>query len=106
MSTSRTDSNVLMMPKLTLNVGGLGFNQPSSKLVKIEGDWVFDSGILNSESFMFRVKKKHRSMFKQVGRFAFFCTSHTTMYGGFPISDGQSKALSDPQLQGPIFVMD
>ena len=106
MSISRTDSNVLMRPKLTLNVGGSGFNQPSSKLVKIKGNGAFDSGILDSESFMFRVKKKNRSMFKQVGRFAFFCTSHTTMYGGFPISDGQSKALSDPQLQGPIFVMD
>jgi len=105
MSISRTDSSVLIRLKLTLNVGGLDFNQPSSKLVKIEGDGVFDSGILDSESFMFRFKKKHRSMFKQVGRFDFFCTSHTTMYGGFPISDGQSKALSDPQLRGPIFVM-
>ena len=106
MSISRTDSNVLMRPKLTLNVGGSGFNQPSSKLVKIKGNGAFDSGILDSESFMFRVNKKHRSMFKQVGRFDLFCTSHTTMYGGFPVSNGQSKALSDPQLQGPIFVMD
>jgi len=84
----------------------LGFNQPSSKLVKIEVDVVFDGGILDFESFMFRVIKKHRSMFNQVRRFDFFCTSYTTKHGSFPISDGQSKESSDPQLQGPIVVMD
>ena len=87
-------------------VGDSGFNQPSSKFVKIKGDGVFDGGIIDSESFTFSVKKKHRSTFKQVGRLDFFCTSHSTMYGSFSIKGGQSQDTLDPQLQDPIVPMD
>ena len=84
-------------------LGDSGFNQPSSKLTKIKGDGSFDDGIVGSESFTFRVKKKHRSKFKQAGRLDYFCTSHSSMYGSFLIKGADAVGpLETPQSQEAI----
>ena len=88
-------------------LGDSGFSQPSSKLTKIKGDGSFDDGIVGSESFTFRVKKKHRSKFKQAGRLDYFCTSHSSMYGSFLIKGADSVGLLEtPQSQEAIVQME
>jgi len=76
-----------------------GFNQPSSQLIKVKGDGDFDDGIVGSESFTFRVKKKHRSSFKRNGQLDYFCTSHPSMYSSFPIKGAESV---DPLASQPV----
>ena len=83
-----------------------GFNQPSSQLIKVKGDGDFDSGIVGSESFTFRVKKKHRSSFKQNGQLDYFCTSHPSMYSSFPIKGAESVDPLAPQPVESIFPVD
>ena len=84
-------------------LGDSGFNQPSSKLAKFKGDGNFDDGIIGSESFTFRVKKKHRSSFKQAGRLDYFCTSHSSMYGSFLIKGADSVgSMGDPPFYEAI----
>lgn len=86
-------------------IGDSGFNQPSSKYIKIKGDGTFDSGIVGSESFAFRFKKKHRAKFKQIGRLDYFCTSHSSMLGSFEIKGSNLYGSMDTQPQDAIVSM-
>ena len=87
-------------------LGDTGFNQPSSKFLKIKGDGSFDEGIANSESFILKVRKKYRSDFKQVGNLDYFCTSHSTMIGSFSIKGSTSSDPIDSQIQEAIVPLD
>jgi len=87
-------------------LGDSGFNQSSSKYIKIKGDGNFENGITGSEAITFNVKKKYRSEFKQNGRLDYFCTSHSSMYGSFLIKGAESVDSLDPQLQEAIVPVD
>ena len=87
-------------------LGDSGFNQSSSKYIKIKGDGNFENGITGSEVITFNVKKKYRSEFKQNGRLDYFCTSHSSMYGSFLIKGAESVDSLDPQLQDAIVPVD
>ena len=87
-------------------LGDSGFNQASSKFLKIKGDGSFDEGIANSESFILKVRKKYRSDFKQVGNLEYFCTSHSTMIGSFSIKGSASSDPIDSPIQEAIVPLD
>ena len=87
-------------------VGDSGFDQLSSKFVKIKGDGGLGDGIIESEIFTFKVKKKYRSEFKQSGRLDYFCTSHSSMIGSFLIKGVNSNASFDAQIQEAIVPLD
>ena len=87
-------------------LGDSGFDQSSSKFIKIKGDGDIGDGIIDSESFTFKVKKKYRSKFKQNGRLDYFCTSHSSMIGSFPIKGANVSDSLDPQIQSVIVPSD
>ena len=87
-------------------LGDSGFNRASSQLIKIKGDGDVNDGIINSERLTFKVKKKHRSIFMQKGRLDYFCTSHSSMIGSFPIKGANASDSLDPQIQAAIVPMD
>ncbi|MEC8213651.1 MAG: hypothetical protein VX069_01115 [Cyanobacteriota bacterium] len=73
-----------------------GFNQESSKAIKIQGDGQYDGGITGQESFELSFPKKYRSDFKNSGTLSFYCTSHSSMFGDFKIKSSDVKS-SDPK---------
>ena len=77
-------------------IGDKGFNQKSSKAIKIQGDGRYDDGITGQESFELSFPKKHRSEFKDSGTLSFYCTSHASMFGEFKIKSSAVKS-SDPK---------
>ena len=87
-------------------ISDAGFNEMSSEFVKIKGDGSFDDGIIGSESFTFKVKKKYRSNFKQNGRLDYFCTSHPSMYSSFVIKGALSADTLDPLLDEALVSID
>merc|ERR1711871_158764 len=87
-------------------LGDSGFNKSASKFIKIKGDGGAGDGIIDSESFTFKVKKKYRSKFKQGGRLDYFCTSHSSMIGSFQIKGANTSDSFDPQFQAVIVPSD
>ena len=73
-----------------------GFNQESSKAIKIQGDGQYDGGITGQETFELSFPKKYRSDFKNSGTLSFYCTSHSSMFGDFKIKSSNVKS-SDPK---------
>ena len=76
-------------------ISDFGGNNPASNALKLKGSGDFDDGIVGDESMTLRIKKSERKAFKANGELTYFCTSHPSMAGVFPIK-GQSKSSSDP----------
>jgi len=72
-----------------------GFNQQSTRRVKIRGDGQFNSGIINTDTLTFSIKRKYRREFIKSGQLFFYCTSHASMTDEFLIHSGRRK----PQLR-------
>ena len=94
-------------------VSDMGYNQASSRSLKVKGDGAFADGITGSEVLKVSVRKSDRKDFKQNGELFYFCTSHSSMIDSFalkgrkPVQTPETiqalemvPAMSNPVLDG------
>jgi len=92
-------------------IGDSGYNKSSTSAVKIKGAGGSSNGITGSDVLTFQVRKSDRKTFKDQGELSFFCTSHASMIGTFPIK-GQKVApalepvqemmVAEPVIDEPV----
>ena len=91
-------------------VSDSGYNSSASDSLKVKGDGGETDGITGSDVLKFRVRKSDRKEFKQNGELFYFCTSHPSMIGSFPIKGQKSvqpletvqEMVMEPVTGGPV----